>query len=185
MNRAAVLLIAIILLISTAVGSTAAFLITKTDPVENTFEYASVSCEVTKNPETGYVQVKNTGTIEVYIRAVYVVNWLDLENNIAASSAVPAVRTAIWNICHCRTILYSCIYIIFPCFFTVACTFDKGNLTGAFRCFYAHDLSDFFCDRAASDRTLSNRGFSLYDRGCKTGTSCITTSTAVISRKNL
>lgn len=88
MNRAAVLLIAIILLISTAVGSTAAFLITKTDPVENTFEYASVSCEVTKNPETGYVQVKNTGTIEVYIRAVYVVNWLDSENNIAAS--VPA-----------------------------------------------------------------------------------------------
>lgn len=77
MNRAAVLLIAIILLISTAVGSTAAFLITKTDPVENTFEYASVSCEVTKNPETGYVQVKNIGTIEVYIRAVYVVNWLD------------------------------------------------------------------------------------------------------------
>ena len=88
MNRAAVLLIAIILLISTAVGSTAAFLITKTDPVENTFEYASVSCEVTKNPETGYVQVKNTGTIQVYIRAVYVVNWLDSENNIAAS--VPA-----------------------------------------------------------------------------------------------
>ena len=32
MNRAAVLLIAIILLISTAVGSTAAFLITKTGP---------------------------------------------------------------------------------------------------------------------------------------------------------
>ena len=88
MNRAAVLLIAIMLLISTAVGSTAAFLITKTDPVKNTFEYASVSCEVTKNPETGYVQVKNTGTIQVYIRAVYVVNWLDSGNNIAAS--VPA-----------------------------------------------------------------------------------------------
>lgn len=88
MNRTAVLLIAIILLISTAVGSTAAFLITKTDPVENTFEYASVSCEVTKNPDTGYVQVKNTGTIEAYIRAVYVVNWLDSGNNIAAS--VPA-----------------------------------------------------------------------------------------------
>ena len=34
------------------------------------------------------MQVKNTGTIEVYIRAAYVVNWLDSENNIAAS--VPA-----------------------------------------------------------------------------------------------
>ena len=49
MNRAAVLLIAIILLISTAVGSTAAFLITKTDPAENTFEYASTLNGVCQN----------------------------------------------------------------------------------------------------------------------------------------
>ena len=88
MNRTAVLLIAIILLISTAVGSTVAFLATKTEPVENSFEYANVSCEVTRNCDTdgsSIVQVKNTGTISAYIRAAVVANWMDADGNIAAS----------------------------------------------------------------------------------------------------
>lgn len=87
MNRTAVLLIAIILLISTAVGSTVAFLATKTEPVENSFEYANVSCEVMQDPDTegSIVQVKNTGTISAYIRAAVVANWMDTDGNIAAS----------------------------------------------------------------------------------------------------
>ena len=88
MNRTAVLLIAIILLISTAVGSTVAFLATKTEPVENSFEYANVSCEVTQHCDTdgsSIVQVKNTGTISAYIRAAVVANWIDVDGNIAAS----------------------------------------------------------------------------------------------------
>lgn len=86
MNRTAVLLIAIILLISTAVGSTVAFLATKTEPVENSFEYANVSCKVTQNCDTdgSIVQVKNTGTISAYIRAAVVANWIDVDGNIAA-----------------------------------------------------------------------------------------------------
>ena len=87
MNRTAVLLIAVILLISTAVGSTVAFLATKTEPVENSFEYANVSCKVTQNCDTdgSIVQVKNTGTISAYIRAAVVANWIDADGNIAAS----------------------------------------------------------------------------------------------------
>ena len=87
MNRTAVLLIAIILLISTAVGSTVAFLATKTEPVENSFEYANVSCEVMQDRDTdgSIVQVKNTGTISAYIRAAVVANWIDEDGNIAAS----------------------------------------------------------------------------------------------------
>lgn len=87
MNRTAVLLIAVILLISTAVGSTIAFLATKTEPVENSFEYANVSCKVTQNCDTdgSIVQVKNTGTISAYIRAAVVANWIDVDGNIAAS----------------------------------------------------------------------------------------------------
>lgn len=88
MNRTAVLLIAIILLISTAVGSTVAFLATKTEPVENSFEYANVSCEVTQNCDTdgsSIVKVKNTGTVSAYIRAAVVANWMDADGNIAAS----------------------------------------------------------------------------------------------------
>ena len=88
MNRTAVLLIAIILLISTAIGSTVAFLATKTEPVENSFEYANVSCKVTQNCDTdgsSIVKVKNTGTVSAYIRAAVVVNWMDTDGNIAAS----------------------------------------------------------------------------------------------------
>ena len=88
MNRTAILLIAMILLISTAVGTTVAFLMTNTEPVESGFEYARVSCEATESlgkNASRYVQVKNTGTVNAYIRATYVVNWLDSEKNIVAS----------------------------------------------------------------------------------------------------
>lgn len=88
MYRTAVLFIAIVLLFSTAVDSTIAFLTTKTEPVKITFEYADVSCEVTEafDMNTGRcVQVRNTGTIDAYIRATYVVNWVDAQGNIAAS----------------------------------------------------------------------------------------------------
>lgn len=88
LNRTAVLLIAIILLLGAAVGSTVAFLIDKTEPVKNSFEYAKVSCEVTENftnNKKDNVQVKNTGTIDAYIRATYVVNWVDAQGNIASS----------------------------------------------------------------------------------------------------
>ena len=80
--RTAVLLIAVLLLITTAVGSTAAFLVTKTGPVVEDFAYAQVSCQVTDT-----MGVKNTGTAQAYIRASYAVNWLDGDENIAA--AVP------------------------------------------------------------------------------------------------
>ena len=79
--RTAVLLIAVLLLITTAVGSTAAFLVTKTEPVEEAFAYAQVSCQVTDT-----MGVKNTGTAQAYIRASYAVNWLDGEGNIAAAA---------------------------------------------------------------------------------------------------
>ena len=81
LNRSAVLIMA-------AVGSTVAFLIDKTAPVENSFEYAKVSCEVTENfanNEKDNVRVKNIGTTDAYIRATYVVNWVDAQGNIASS----------------------------------------------------------------------------------------------------
>ena len=78
--RTAVLLIAVLLLITTAVGSTAAFLVTKTEPVEEAFAYAQVSCQVTDT-----MGVKNTGTAQAYIRASYAVNWRDEEGKIAAA----------------------------------------------------------------------------------------------------
>lgn len=91
MNRATVLLMAILMLIGVVAGSTVAYLIDKTGQVANTFEYAKVSCEITENFDKATksnVQVKNTGTTDAYIRATYVVNWLDKDGGIVAS--VPA-----------------------------------------------------------------------------------------------
>lgn len=88
-NKAAVLLTAAVLLIGTVVGSTVAYLIAQTDAVENTFEYAKVSCTVKEDFNGGNtkknVQITNTGSTNAYIRATYVVNWLDSNGNIAAS----------------------------------------------------------------------------------------------------
>lgn len=91
LNRTAVLIMAVLLLFGAAVGSTVAFLIDKTEPVENSFEYAKVSCEVTENftnNKKDNVWVKNTGTTDAYIRATYVVNWVDAQGNIASSDPV-------------------------------------------------------------------------------------------------
>ena len=88
MNRATVLLIAIIMLVGVVAGSTVAYLIDKTPDVANTFEYGKVSCEITetfKDNVKSNVQVKNTGNVDAYIRAAVVVNWLDEYDNIVAS----------------------------------------------------------------------------------------------------
>ena len=91
MNRTTVLLMAILMLIGVVAGSTVAYLIDKTGEVANTFEYAKVSCRVDESFDgktKQNVQVTNTGTTDAYIRATYVVNWLDKDGGIVAS--VPA-----------------------------------------------------------------------------------------------
>ena len=88
MNKLAILFIAVVMLIGAVVGSTVAFLVTKTAPVENKFTYASVSCTVSESfngTTKEKVQIQNTGTTDAYIRATYVVNWLNKDGTIAAS----------------------------------------------------------------------------------------------------
>ena len=87
-NKPAALFLAVLLLLGVVVGSTIAYLIADTTPVENSFTYAKVSCQVTESFDKttkSNVQIKNTGTTEAYIRATYVVNWLDAQGNIVAS----------------------------------------------------------------------------------------------------
>ena len=78
MNKLAILFIAVVMLIGAVVGSTVAFLVTQTDPVENKFTYASISTNIKENfdGETKKdVQVVNTGDTAAYVRATYVVTW--------------------------------------------------------------------------------------------------------------
>lgn len=77
-----------VLLLAVAVSGTVAYLVTNSGPVENTFEYGKVSCTITEEfdgSKKENVQVKNTGNVDAYIRATYVVNWLDKKNNIVPS----------------------------------------------------------------------------------------------------
>ena len=88
MNKLAILFIAVVMLIGAVVGSTVAFLVTKTAPVENKFSYAKLSTEITENFDGTTkkdVRVTNTGDTAAYIRATYVINWLDKDGNIVPS----------------------------------------------------------------------------------------------------
>ena len=88
MNKLAILFIAVVMLIGAVVGSTVAFLVTKTAPVENKFTYANVTCAVAETFTPGGttkndVKIQNTGTTDAYIRATYVVSWLNKDGSIA------------------------------------------------------------------------------------------------------
>ena len=49
MNKLAILFIAVVMLIGAVVGSTVAFLVTETAPVENKFTYAGISTNIKEN----------------------------------------------------------------------------------------------------------------------------------------
>jgi hypothetical protein len=90
-RKTATLLVAIVLLLGVAVGTTVAYLIDRTTPIENKFEYAKTDVTVEETltgTEKSNVQVKNNSNIPVYIRATYVVSWVDANGNIVTS--VPA-----------------------------------------------------------------------------------------------
>lgn len=86
MSRTTALLIAIVMIVGAAIGSTVAYLIARSDSMVNNFTYATVSCAVTENVVNGNskngVQVQNTGTTDAYIRAAVVVNWIDADGKI-------------------------------------------------------------------------------------------------------
>ena len=88
MNKLAILFIAVVMLIGAVVGSTVAFLVTQTDPVENKFTYAKLSTEITEvftGDTKSNVQIKNTGDTAAYVRATYVVTWRDMSGNVVPS----------------------------------------------------------------------------------------------------
>ena len=90
-NKKFIVVTALALLLFVTVGSTLAYIFTKTEPVENTFNPSKVACAVVENnnpdenradivPNVSIktnVQIKNTGDTDAYIRAAVVVNWMN------------------------------------------------------------------------------------------------------------
>lgn len=79
------LILALILLLGMAVSGTIAFLIVRSDPVENTFTPANVTIEIDETV-IGHtkekVVIENKSNIPVYIRVALVGNWADAQNRI-------------------------------------------------------------------------------------------------------
>ena len=102
---------ALALLLFVTVGSTLAYLFTKTDPVENTFNPSKVACAVVENggkPVSGAVvnitvkenvRIQNTGDTDAYIRVAVVVNWKNASGNVWAQKPIEKTDYTIeWNL---------------------------------------------------------------------------------------
>lgn len=76
-RKAVALLVCLTLAATLTVGSTLAFLVTKTDSIVNIFTPTKVTVEVDEKFENAKedVKIKNTGTTDAWIRAAVVINW--------------------------------------------------------------------------------------------------------------
>ena len=90
-KRAFVAIVALVLVLCLTVGGTVAFLVTRTNSVTNTFTPSKVTTQVVETLDGNTksdVMIKNTGDTSAYIRATYVVNWVDSEGKIYATQPV-------------------------------------------------------------------------------------------------
>lgn len=84
-KRTVILLASLTLLMGLTIGSTAAYLVTHTSQVTNTFTPAKVSCVINEKFENNVksdVTIKNTGNVDAYIRAKVIISWTDANGNI-------------------------------------------------------------------------------------------------------
>ena len=88
MKKKTILMLAtMVLLLTVTVGSTIAYLVTSSGPVENKFTPAYVTSEVIEegwndgDSEKKDVTIKNTGNTSAYIRAAIVITWKDKDNH--------------------------------------------------------------------------------------------------------
>lgn len=90
MKKKIITLLALVLLLTLVITGTVAFLATRTNSVTNTFTPSHVTTAVVEDTTTtpgtkSYVKIENTGDTSAYIRATYVVNWVDANGNIYAA----------------------------------------------------------------------------------------------------
>ena len=71
-RRVFTLTVAIVLVLVATVGSTFAFIVTRTEGVKNVFDPVTIKCSVVDD-----YSVENNGEYSSYIRAYFVVNWVE------------------------------------------------------------------------------------------------------------
>ena len=84
----------IVAVIGIAGGTTAAYLLDETTPLQNSFDPVFVECEVEEvfdKTTKSNVTIKNTGEIDAYIRAVFVVTWVASDGSIYSTAPARGV----------------------------------------------------------------------------------------------
>ncbi len=83
-KKAVVLVVSAVLLVIVAVGGTFAWLTSRSGEVANSFKVGKISIEVNEELDGNTkknVTVENTGTARAYIRAVVVINWVNVNGD--------------------------------------------------------------------------------------------------------
>lgn len=79
-------LVSMVLIGALVTGTTLAYLSNKTQKIENVFQPSQVTSKVVEDSFDGVkkqnVKIQNTGDIAAYIRAEFVVTWMDSEGNV-------------------------------------------------------------------------------------------------------
>lgn len=92
MSRTMAVVIAMLLVLCFTAGGTLAYLAVKSATASNDFTPARVACSVGSGGS-----ITNTGTVDAYIRAAVVVNWVDDDGNVyAANPAYDAPAATGW-----------------------------------------------------------------------------------------
>ena len=82
-TRSILVLVSLVLICTTVIGATLAYLITNTRDVKNVFTPSQVTSQVVEEKFDGTekknVTIQNTGDIGAYIRADIIVNWMRVE----------------------------------------------------------------------------------------------------------
>lgn len=83
-RKALFALVSVLVLVFAAVGVTVAYLQTQTEPLENQFTPAKVSCKVEETFDGNVksdVTIRNTGDTDAFIRVAIVANWVQTDDN--------------------------------------------------------------------------------------------------------
>lgn len=92
-RKASLLLASLLAVLVFSVCGTAAYLITQTTAVTNTFVPGTIVPTITEEFDgttKKNVSIQNTGTVEAFIRAKIIVNWVDADGNVIYDASVSA-----------------------------------------------------------------------------------------------
>lgn len=90
-KKALALLISVLLVVGAAVGGTIAYMIDKSQKIDNVFTPSEVTTTVVENFDGEVkqnVQIKNTGDTTAWIRAAVVITWKDASGNVYGKAPV-------------------------------------------------------------------------------------------------